>query len=200
MRPPIHTFVRGCISNLTTSCSLLVSRSIINIQEILSGVYRFIINDTNLKCLIYSRTSFTKWGIIACVYQRVVRFPASTAENTICDLSDILQERYPEQRGFSIHSIKSFCEEKGIRQRGLLSDEQLDNVVKLVVSEVQSTLLRFTVLYCVVFVTIYFFTIQLMAPNQPYCFILFKIRFISYRGVHEANIRRWTSQETQQWK
>ena len=47
--------------------------------------------------------------------------------------------------------MKRFCEEKGIRKRGLLSDEQLDNVVKVAVSEVQSILLRFTVLYCVVF-------------------------------------------------
>ena len=26
-------------------------------------------------------------------------------ENTICELSDILQERYPEQKGFSVRSI-----------------------------------------------------------------------------------------------
>ena len=26
-------------------------------------------------------------------------------ENTICDLSNILQERYPEQKGFSVRSI-----------------------------------------------------------------------------------------------
>ena len=49
----------------------------------------------------------------------------SKNENTIRDLSDIFQERYPEQRGFTVRSIKRFCEEKEIRQRGLLSDKQL---------------------------------------------------------------------------
>ena len=47
-------------------------------------------------------------------------------ENTIWDLSDVLQERYPEQKsGFSVRSIKRFCEGKGLRQRGVLSDKQL---------------------------------------------------------------------------
>ena len=54
-------------------------------------------------------------------------------ENTICDLSDILQQQYPGQRGFSERSIKRFCKEKGIRQRGMISKEQLDNVVKVAV-------------------------------------------------------------------
>ena len=83
-----------------------------------------------------------------------VEYFFSKNENTICDLPDILQERYPEPRGFSVRSIKRFCEKKRMRQSRLPSNEQLDNVVKVAVSEAQSILLRFTVLHSVVFVTI----------------------------------------------
>ena len=58
-------------------------------------------------------------------HKEFVKHFLSKKENTICDLSDIHQERYPEQRGFSARSIKRFCEEKGIGQRGILLDEQL---------------------------------------------------------------------------
>ena len=60
----------------------------------------------------------------------------SKKENTAEDLSDILQTNYPEVRGFSSHSIKRFCQEKGIRRRGIVSDEQLDGAVRVAVSEV----------------------------------------------------------------
>jgi hypothetical protein len=45
-------------------------------------------------------------------HEEFVKHFLSKKENTICDLSDIHQERYPEQRGFSARSIKRFCEEK----------------------------------------------------------------------------------------
>ena len=92
-------------------------------------------------------------------HEDFVKHFLSKNQNTICDLSDILQERCPDHRGFSVRSIKRFCEEKGIRQRGLHLDEQLDNVVKVAVSEVQSILLHFTVLYCVIFVIFIIFTV-----------------------------------------
>ena len=36
---------------------------------------------------------------------------------------------YPEQRSFSSRSIKRFCKEKGIKRRGIVSNEQLDDAV-----------------------------------------------------------------------
>ena len=83
-------------------------------------------------------------------HEQFVKYFLSKKENTISDLSDILQERYPEQRGFSARGIKRFCQERAIRQREVLSDEQLDNVVKVAVSEVQSMLKCFIVSCCAI--------------------------------------------------
>jgi hypothetical protein len=48
------------------------------------------------------------------------------------------QLTYPEQRGFSSRSIKRFCKEKGIKRgrREIASNEQLDDAVRVAVSEV----------------------------------------------------------------
>ena len=61
-------------------------------------------------------------------HEQFVQNFLSKKENTICDLSDIVQEKYPEERGFSARAIKRFCQERGIRKREILSDEQLDVV------------------------------------------------------------------------
>jgi hypothetical protein len=56
--------------------------------------------------------------------------------NTIEDLADVLQATYPEQRGFSSRSIKRFCKEKGIKRRGIVSNKQRNDAVRVAVSEV----------------------------------------------------------------
>lgn len=68
--------------------------------------------------------------------ENFIREFLSLKENTIEDLSEALQATYPGQRGFSARSIKRFCKEKGIRQRGIVSDEELDVHVRAAVSEV----------------------------------------------------------------
>ena len=57
-------------------------------------------------------------------------------ENTTEDLSNVLQTMYPEQRGFSSRTVKRFLQEKGIKRKGIVSDEQLDDDVRDAVSEV----------------------------------------------------------------
>ena len=60
----------------------------------------------------------------------------SRKENTVEDLADVLETTYPEQRGFSSRSIKRFCKEKGITCRGIVSNTQLDDAVRVAVSDV----------------------------------------------------------------
>ena len=69
-------------------------------------------------------------------HEQFIRSFLSQRENTLEDLSDALMAAYPEQRGFSVRSIKRFCKDNGIRKRGLVSDERLDDAVKIAVSEV----------------------------------------------------------------
>ena len=52
------------------------------------------------------------------------------------DLSDLLKERYPKARGFSVRSIERFCVENGIRGKGFAPDEILDELVEEAVSQV----------------------------------------------------------------
>ena len=51
-------------------------------------------------------------------------------ENTTEDLSNVLQTMYPEQRGFSSRTVKRFLKEKGIKRKGIVSDEQPDDDVR----------------------------------------------------------------------
>ena len=46
------------------------------------------------------------------------------------DLSDLLKERYHNARSFSVRSIERFCVENGIRRKGCVPDEILDELVK----------------------------------------------------------------------
>ncbi len=66
-------------------------------------------------------------------------------ENTTEDLSNVLQTMYPEQRGFSSRTVKRFLKEKGIKRKGIVSDEQLDDDLRDAVSEVSEVV--FTVQY-----------------------------------------------------
>ncbi len=66
-------------------------------------------------------------------------------ENTTEDLSNVLQTMYPEQRSFSSRTIELFLKEKGIKRKGIVSDEQLDDDVRDAVTEVSEVV--FTVQY-----------------------------------------------------
>jgi hypothetical protein len=52
----------------------------------------------------------------------------SKKRNTIEDLADVLQATYPcrAARFQFYRSIKRFCKEKGIKRRGIVSNEQLE--------------------------------------------------------------------------
>jgi len=56
--------------------------------------------------------------------------------HTTKDLSDFLQTSYPGKRRFSVRCLERFCKEHGIKRKGFMSDESLDEVVKLAVSQV----------------------------------------------------------------
>ena len=66
---------------------------------------------------------------------RFIRELLSQKENTVEDLADVLETTYSEQRGFNSRSIKCF-KEKGIKCRGIASNEQLDHAVRVAVSDV----------------------------------------------------------------
>jgi hypothetical protein len=60
--------------------------------------------------------------------------------NTIEDLADVLQATYPEQRGFSsIEVSNAFLKKKGLN-RGIVSNEQLNDAVRVAVFEVVVTI------------------------------------------------------------
>lgn len=58
-------------------------------------------------------------------HEQFVQNFLSKKENTICDFSDIVQEKYPEQRGCSARAIKRFCQERVIRKREILQTNSL---------------------------------------------------------------------------
>ena len=51
-------------------------------------------------------------------------------------LSELLTARFPGVRGFSIHSIERFCEEKGIHKTSLLSQAEVEHAVAAGVAKV----------------------------------------------------------------
>ena len=69
-------------------------------------------------------------------HERFIREFLSQKENTVEDLADVLETTYSEQRGFNSRSIKCFFKEKGIKCRGIASNEQLDHAVRVAVSDV----------------------------------------------------------------
>jgi len=44
-------------------------------------------------------------------------------------VSNELKLTYPGVRGFSLHSVKRFCREKGIKKMSDIDDQQLDDVI-----------------------------------------------------------------------
>ena len=69
-------------------------------------------------------------------HENFIREFLGKKESTFEELSEYLQATYPGVRGFSCRSIKRFCSERGIKRRGMVCDEGLDNAVGLAVSEV----------------------------------------------------------------
>ena len=69
-------------------------------------------------------------------HERFIREFLSQKENTV---ADILETTYSEQRGFNSRSIKCFFKKRGIKCRGIASNEQLDHAVRVAVSDVVFT-------------------------------------------------------------
>ena len=69
-------------------------------------------------------------------HERFIREFLSQKENTV---TDILETTYSEQRGFNSRSIKCFFKKRGIKCRGIASNEQLDHAVRVAVSDVVFT-------------------------------------------------------------
>ena len=69
-------------------------------------------------------------------HERFIRKFLSQKENTVEDLADVSETTYSEQRDFNSTSIKCFFKEKGIKCRGIASNEQLDHAVRVAVSDV----------------------------------------------------------------
>lgn len=57
--------------------------------------------------------------------------------STYAEISEELCTKYPGQRGFSIRSVRRFCEEHGIRRSSRLSHNELRKVVATAVSQVR---------------------------------------------------------------
>ena len=64
-----------------------------------------------------------------CDFEGFVREKIVESKYTYKQLSDTLQQCFPEERGFSVRSIKRFCNEKEIRKTTKLDDQELDEVV-----------------------------------------------------------------------
>ena len=67
--------------------------------------------------------------------------------NTLEDVSDILQMRFPNQRGLSIKSIKRFCQKHRIQKRNRVTDDELDQLVQASVQQVNNVG-KLTYIYC----------------------------------------------------
>ena len=53
------------------------------------------------------------------------------------DMSNILQDMYPEVRGFSTRNIKRLCSKHGITRRAVVAEGCLDNAVRQAVREIR---------------------------------------------------------------
>jgi hypothetical protein len=56
--------------------------------------------------------------------------------HTFEEVSQILQHDFPDIRGLSVKSLKRFCQRHGIKKRGLVSDNELDEIVASSVRQV----------------------------------------------------------------
>ena len=65
-----------------------------------------------------------------------IRHEVVVAKKTYAQISQELQDSFPSERGFSIRSIRRFCERHDIHSRSQLSDRQIDMVVTSGISKV----------------------------------------------------------------
>ena len=107
-------------------------------------------------------------------HERFIREFLSQNENTVEDLADVLETTYSEQRGFNSRSIKCFFKEKGIKCRGIASNEQLDHAVRVAVSDVVFRVLNAACLHiiCSNIVILYCFGLHCIVL---YCIFLYCI-------------------------
>ena len=103
-------------------------------------------------------------------HERFIREFLSQKENTVEDLADVLETTYSEQRGFNSRSMKCFFKEKGIKCRGIASNEQLNHAVRAAVSDVVFRVnaaclhiicSNIVILYCIVLYCIVLYCISL---------------------------------------
>ena len=66
-------------------------------------------------------------------HEGFIREFLSKEGNTIDDLAEVLKTKYQEQRGFSPRSIKRFLKDKEIKTKGIVSNEQLDHKVHVII-------------------------------------------------------------------
>ena len=52
------------------------------------------------------------------------------------EISLILQDEYPDIRGLSVKNIKRFCQTYGIKKRGFVPDDELNEIVATSVQQV----------------------------------------------------------------
>ena len=69
-------------------------------------------------------------------YEDYVREKVVTEKYSHRQLSDELQRAFPDERGFSVRSVKRFCSEKGIKKTCDVDDQELDEVVSSAVLQV----------------------------------------------------------------
>ena len=66
----------------------------------------------------------------------LIREEVVVAKKTYAEISQDLQESFPNERGFSVRSIRRFCECHNIHLRSQLSDQQVDMLVTSGISKV----------------------------------------------------------------
>ena len=71
-------------------------------------------------------------------YEDFVREKVAIEKYTHKQLSDELQRAFPDEKGFSVRSVKRFCSEKGIRKTCDIDDQELDEVISSAVLQVSA--------------------------------------------------------------
>ena len=61
--------------------------------------------------------------------------------HTLEEVSNILQTEFPNQRGLSVKSIKRFCQAHRIAKRNIVTDDELDQIAKSSVRQVNLIIL-----------------------------------------------------------
>lgn len=64
------------------------------------------------------------------ICEKYVEHLVFTEQKSHRQISEILKSSYPNQKGLSEHSVRRFCNERGISKRAILSDESLDDMVR----------------------------------------------------------------------